>query len=204
MDKVQLFRLRKSIQQWSREYHAPFIRPVYKALLDYYRTNHSGVNWRQALPQARENFSVAKRWGLLNSDQRSVRLFVEGVSVELSFAKAAWALVFPDYLLVTYPTFPVGRAGKLTDDWNNSCNPFYSQPSHLWHLPEHVYLTMEAEYGLRRKEKLNTQKYEAYYILRKTYCEFFCKAYNLNPEMLAPVINEKRPTLHIESIFEVN
>jgi len=204
MHNLQRFRLRKSVQQWSREYHAPFIRPVYKALLAHYQKNHSGVNWKQAILQARENFGAAKKWGLLKSEQRSVRLYVDGVSIELSCAKAAWALIFPDYLLVTFPTFPVGRAGKLTDEWASSCNPFYWQPSHLWHLPEHVYLTMEEEYGLRKKEKLNTEKYNEYYALRKTYCEFFCKSYNMNPEVLAPIINKKRPTLHIESIFEVN
>jgi hypothetical protein len=132
MNKEQKFRLRTSVQQWSREFHAPFIRPIYKALLDYFETHHSGVNWKQAIPQARANFKTAKRWGPLTSHQRSVRLYVKGLNVELSCAKAAWALIFPDYLLVTYPTFPVGRAGKLADEWSHSCNPFYWQPSHLW------------------------------------------------------------------------
>jgi hypothetical protein len=204
MNKEQKFRLRTSVQQWSREYHAPFIRPLYKALLEHYQTHHSGVNWNVAIAQARADFIVAKRWGEMTCKQRSVRLYVDGLNIELSCATAAWALIFPDYLLVTYPTFPIGRAGKLSDEWSHSCNPFYWQPSHLWHLPEHVYLAMEGEYGPRKKEALNPKKYEDYYALRKTYCEYFCKSYNLNPEVLTPIINKARPTLHIASIFEVN
>jgi len=205
MTKTQFFRRRMAIIKWTKEYHYPFIGIVHERLVRFYEREFPNINWQRDILKARKDMRVCEDWGLLEAKRGLIMLSIKYHRIQLSPATASWALIYPDYLLACFPTFPAGKHKTVKSDFSDCCNPIYHYPSQYWHLPEHCYPYFEEIYGPRPKEAVNQENYQEYLALKNKYAEYFCHKVGLPLRYLSGVNNQKkqRDSNQPQTIFEL-
>lgn len=179
--KANAFRLRRSLFYWDRGFDAPFIREIYNRLLKHVQRKFPDIEWVEELPLVRRDISRIKDWGELpiGNSRRRIQLKPFGYECDLQLNKAFWCLIYPDYLLVTYPGWPPGKGKLMLPELEMAANPLYYYPSRYWHLPEQVYQFFESIYGERGFEDVSLKVYNQYIEQRETYCQYFARKYKL-------------------------
>lgn len=181
LKKSNTFRLRRSIQYWNKSYDAPFVYPVYRKLLEAIKRYYPDIEWEEELALARQNIERVNEWGELPNplDADRVYIVIDGHKLLFQVSKLLWCLIYPDYLLVTYPVSPPGKAWTMMPEVKTNFNPCFHFPSYHWHLPESVYDFFESIYGGRRPEGISTDVYDTYNTQRKRYCDYFIRQHRL-------------------------
>lgn len=174
-------RLRRSLFYWDKRYDAPFVRVFYDKLLQYVEKAFPDFYWPEELDSARRDFRHVETWESLplQLKNREIRINVYGHGVYVQLSKVFWCLLYPDYLLITYPLWPPGKQKTTLREAKNWLNPVYHYPSRYWHLPERVYDYFEGLYGPRRPENIKGGAYNKYLSERARYCEYFARKYKL-------------------------
>lgn len=202
LTKQQAFRLRPTLLAWKKQYHAPFVGQIFFGLLKHFKRHYPTINWDNEIIRCRNNIARTKRLGLINCKDRAIRVRVKEHFFEFSPAFAGWALIYPDYLLNTYPLTPAGNAKTLDPNWKMSCNPYHHYPSKYWHLPPEVYTFFELEYGKRNSENVKAANNTRFIEARDKYAEYFCWKFNL-PRNYFLAFNSTKTQKEIVGIKEV-
>lgn len=208
LKRENAFRLRRSLFYWDRSYDAPFVREIYKKLFDYVQSAFPDIDWAEELVLTRRDIARIADWGelpLKNSQQRmEVKPFGHYFDVRVN--KAMWCLLYPDYMLITYPTWPPGKGKKMLPELSNCANPLFYYPSRFWHLPEQVYQYFESIYGPRGYEGVSMKVYDKYVSERERYCQYFSKKYKLPVNHFSRItgarVTQEKPNL--KEIFSVD
>ena len=208
LKKDNAFRLRRSLFYWDRGYDAPFVREVYNKLLLHMQNKFPDIEWPEEIAATRRDISRIKEWGelpIVNQKCR-IELKVYGFSVDLQVNKIAWVLLYPDYLLITYPVWPPGTGKLMLPDKKDDINPIHFYPSRFWHLPEQVYQYFEGIYGERGYENISDKVYAKFVATRQEYCQYFARKYKLPTNYFSRItgarVTQERPDL--SEIFSIN
>jgi hypothetical protein len=202
-----VFRLQRSLFYWDKSFDAPFVHLIYKKLRAYVDSKFPDFDWDVELRLAREDFSHVKTWGNLETGLEKDRVVIrfKGHSIDITLTKMMWCLLYPDYLLITYPIWPPGKVKTMDPVTRNWANPMYHYPSRYWHLPDHVYTYFESIYGPRRLEDIKSDNYHRYLVKRSEYCSYFARKYKLPEEHFAAVTGTRVQArkLDLQSILSV-
>ncbi|MEC8374233.1 MAG: hypothetical protein VX078_05380 [Pseudomonadota bacterium] len=176
-----VFRLQRSLFYWDKSFDAPFVHLIYKKLKAYVENKFPDLDWDEELKLAREDFWHVKTWGNLETGLEKSRLVIDvkGQKINIQVSKMMWCLLYPDYLLITYPLWPPGKQKTMDSETLNWANPMFHYPSRYWHLPAHVYSYFESVYGERRPEEIKGDRYQKYLVKRSEYCQYFARKYRL-------------------------
>ena len=206
--RENIFRLQRSLFYWDKSFDAPFVNLIYKKLYAYIENKFPEFNWEKELRLAREDFSHVVNWGPLNTeiDGARVLLNIKGHKVFITLSKLMWCLVYPDYLLITYPTWPPGKQKTMDAEARNWANPMYHYPSRFWHLPDSVYTYFETVYGERNPEDIKSNNYHHYIVKREEYCRYFTRKYKLPKDHFSSVTGSRVQAMHrdLQTILSID
>lgn len=203
-----VFRLQRSLFYWDKSYDAPFVNLIYQKLKAYVVNKFPDFNWDKELKLARNDFAHVKTWGPLVTglEKNRLRVEVKGQQIYISVSKMMWCLVYPDYLLITYPLWPSGKQRTMVSETVNWANPMFHYPSRYWHLPDHVYAYFESVYGERKPEEIKSDQYHTYLARRNEYCQYFAHKYKLPSDYFGAVTGKRVSIQHrdLQSILSIN
>lgn len=179
--RENVFRLRRNLFYWDKRYDAPFVKVVHQGLFRYVQNRFPEFDWDQELDLARRDFRHVETWESLplQLEKPEIHIPVYDQAVHVALSKVLWCLLYPDYLLITYPLWPPGKQKTVFPEAKLWLNPLYHYPSRYWHLPDQVYSYFEGLYGLRRPEEIRSGSYMKYLEHRARYCEYFARKFKL-------------------------
>lgn len=193
LKKQTVFRLRRSLFHWDKSYDAPFVKLVHQKLFNYIENKFPYIYWKEEFRKAREDFSHVETWGDLPLGIKGQEILIktEGIDISIMLSKLFWCLIYPDYLLITYPVLPPGKQKTSEHATKKFANPRYHRPSRYWHLPDHVYAYFDSVYGERNIEEITPHGYPNYIKKRTEYCEYFARKYKLPVNHFAQVTGSR-------------